>query len=241
MSNFDFEFDPKQAAVSTEAGYRVPSNLYMLGKACDAWLQKRYNAEGRKWTSSQWAKSGGKAPETATQQLARKIRAHAAKSSKPEKKSIGSITVPREPKTPKPQKPPKPYQYRERKRVLKYATSEERKAAVAAATSEAWKRLTPEQREARLQKMRRKPKDDVPRHKRESWKAYKREWDRKRRAEEKLTITEAELEKRRAAARRQYAAKDPAIRKAQSAERRARYNAKLKAKKAAVAALKAAA
>jgi len=241
MSNFDFEFDPKQVAVSTEAGYRVPSNLYMLGKACDAWLQKRYNAEGRKWTSSQWAKSGGKAPETATQQLARKIRAHAAKSSKPVKKSTTGITVPRELKTPKPPKPRKPWEPRKRKSVLKYATPQERKAALAAATSEAWKRLTPEERAARLQKMRRKPKDEVPRHKRESWKTYKREWDRKRRAEEKLTITEAQLEKRRAAARRQYATKDPAIRKAQSAERRARYNIKLKARKAAGAALKAAA
>ena len=213
MSDHDFEFDPKSITVSCEAGYRVPGNLYMLGKACDQWLQKRYATEGRKF-GTVWGKSGGKAPETEVQRLARKIREHAAKKSTAKKS-----TKPAAPKRERSYKP------RKRRSASRFASPQERKAAVSAAMVAAWANMTPEARAVRLEKMRRKPKSDVPRHKRPEWLAYKRAYDKKRRQTDVLS-PEA-IAKRRADARRQYAARDPELRKAQNAERRARHKAKV--------------
>jgi len=215
-------------AVICRAPYRVPSNIYKLGKACDEWLQKRYALEGRKPAAHTWKKADGIRPpapelEARTRKLALAIRKHVAKAEK----------APKPVKLPKAVKPRKP---RTRNRPKKYATEAERRAAISAAIAAAWANLSPEARAARTAKTKRMadPKwEGVPRHKRPAWKAYKREYDRKRRQESSLT-PEA-IEKRRADARRQYAARDPEIRKAQGARRRAKH----KAKKAAAAALKA--
>lgn len=216
--NTDFEFTPKNAVVSHEAGYHVPSNLYKIGKACDAWLQKRYASEGRRPAVMQWRKSEGyraPAPELErnkrTTKLAQAIREHTPKAPKPAK----------EPKLPKASKPPKP---RVRNRPKKYASDAERKAAISAAIAANWANMSPEAKAARSAKAKRKPSSAVPRHKREGWKQYKREYDRKKRAEQALS-PEA-IAKRRAAARRQYAKRDPELLKAQNARRRAKHLAK---------------
>jgi hypothetical protein len=65
-------------AVICRAPYRVPGNLYKLGKACDEWLQKRYALEGRK-VGNHWTRTGGREPETEVQRLARAIRKRKAK------------------------------------------------------------------------------------------------------------------------------------------------------------------
>lgn len=201
-------------AVICHAPYRVPSNIYKLGKACDEWLAKRYASEGRKVPTHTWKKADGYKPpaperEAKTRKLALAIRKY-------------------DPKAPKPVKPPKP-----RVRHKKYASDAERRAAISAALTAVWANMSPEERAARTAKTKRKmdPKwDGVPRHKREAWKQYKREYDRKKRAEQSLT-PEA-VAKRRADARRQYAARDPELRKAQGARRRAKHKAKVAALKA---------
>jgi hypothetical protein len=204
-------------AVICHAPYRVPSNIYKLGKACDEWLAKRYAAEGRKTSTHTWKKADGYKPpaperEAKTRALAMAIRKH-------------------DPKAAKPVKPPK--LVKPRVRHKKYASDAERKAAISAALTSVWANMSPEERSARTAKTRRKmdPKwEGVPRHKREAWKKYKREYDRKKRAAQSLT-PEA-VAKRRADARRQYAARDPELRKAQGARRRAKHRAKVSALKA---------
>ena len=207
-------------AVICHAPYRVPSNIYKLGKACDEWLAKRYASEGRKGPPHTWKKADGYKPpaperESKTRKLALAIRKH-------------------NPKAPKPVKPVKPPKLvKPRVRAKKYASDAERRAAISAAMAAVWANMTPEERAARTAKTKRKmdPKwNGVPRHKREAWKQYKREYDRKKRAEQSLT-PEA-VAKRRADARRQYAARDPELRKAQGARRRAKHKARVAALKA---------
>lgn len=204
-------------AVICHAPYRVPSNIYKLGKACDEWLAKRYASEGRKVPTHTWKKADGYKPpaperEAKTRKLALAIRKY-------------------DPKAPKPAKPPK--LAKPRVRHKKYASDAERKAAISAAMAAVWANMSPEERAARIAKTKRKmdPKwNGVPRHKREAWKQYKREYDRKKRAEQSLT-PEA-VAKRRADARRQYAKRDPELRKAQGARRRAKHKARVAALKA---------
>jgi hypothetical protein len=200
---YESDLMPKHAVAAT-AVWRVPSNLYSLGKACDEWLQKRYNAEGRK-TGNHWTRTGGREPETEVQRLARAIRKHEPKPKRTKAK--------KSPKPPKAEKPPKPIKApRERKPAAprkrnraRYATVEERRAAIAASVAATWAAMTPAERAARHTKMigARKPASAVPRHKRPEWKAYKLEYDRQRRATQVLS-PEA-IAKRRADARRQYA------------------------------------
>ena len=206
-------------AVICHAPYRVPSNIYKLGKACDEWLAKRYASEGRRAAINTWKKADGYKPpaperEAKTRKLALAIRKY-------------------DPKAAKPVKPPK--LAKPRVRAKKYASDAERRAAISAALTAVWANMSPEERAARTAKTKRKmdPKwNGVPRHKREAWKQYKREYDRKKRAEQSLT-PEA-VAKRRADARRQYAARDPELRKAQGARRRAKHKAKTTAQKAAL-------
>jgi hypothetical protein len=207
-------------AVICHAPYRVPSNIYKLGKACDEWLAKRYASEGRRAAINTWKKADGYKPpaperEAKTRKLALAIRKYDPKTPKPVK-------------PPKLVKPPKP-----RVRAKKYASAAERRAAISAALTSVWANMSPEEREARTAKTRRKmdPKwGGVPRHKREAWKKYKREYDRKKR--ETSSLTPEAVAKRRADARRQYAARDPELRKAQGARRRAKHKAKVAALKA---------
>ena len=207
-------------AVICHAPYRVPSNIYKLGKACDEWLAKRYAAEGRRAGIHTWKKADGYKPpaperESKTRKLALAIRKHNPKALK----------------APKPVKPPK--LVKPRVRHKKYASDAERRAAISAAMAAVWANMSHEERAARTAKTKRKmdPKwEGVPRHKREAWKKYKREYDRKKRAEQSLT-PEA-VAKRRADARRQYAARDPELRKAQGARRRAKHKARVAALKA---------
>jgi len=77
MSHYNSDLQPKHAVIAS-AIWKIPGNLYSLGKACDVWLQKRYNAEGRR-ASCQWSRSGGREPETEVQRLARAIRKHEPK------------------------------------------------------------------------------------------------------------------------------------------------------------------
>ena len=77
-------------AVICHAPYRVPSNIYKLGKACDEWLAKRYAAEGRKTFTHTWKKVDGYKPpaperEAKTRALAMAIRKHDPKAPKPVK------------------------------------------------------------------------------------------------------------------------------------------------------------
>jgi hypothetical protein len=108
-------------AVICHAPYRVPSNIYKLGKACDEWLAKRYAAEGRRAATYTWKKVDGYKPpaperEAKTRALAQAIRKYNPKAPKPVKAV----------------KPPKP-----RARAKKYATEAERKAAISAALTAA--------------------------------------------------------------------------------------------------------
>jgi hypothetical protein len=66
-------------AVICHAPYRVPSNIYKLGKACDEWLARRYAAEGRRAATHTWKKVDGYKPpaperEAKTRALAQAIR-----------------------------------------------------------------------------------------------------------------------------------------------------------------------
>lgn len=100
----------------------------------------------------------------------------------------------------------------------KHATMEEAKAAMAAAAKGYWLNMTPEQRTAKLQamaakraeKLAKQPKAErKPRTQTEKWKAYKLEWNRKRRL---IPLTPEQLEKRREHARKRYAKEDPKVR-----------------------------
>lgn len=211
----DFDFHPKMAAVSHVGGYHVPGNMYKIGKACDAWLARRYALEGRRPAISQWRKATEyRAPEPhldAAREAARLAKAVAAH--KPKGKAV-KITVPRDPKPNKSVKPPRKH----KPRVKKYATPEERRAAMAANTAAYWAEMDPAKRAERLEAMRQrkiKHPADVPRHKRPEWLAYKREWERQRRKTHPLT--EAQLEHRRAQARKNDRARR-AKRKAEAAK-----------------------
>lgn len=207
-------------AVICHAPYRVPSNIYKLGKACDEWLAKRYASEGRRAAIHTWKKADGYKPpaperESKTRALALAIRKYDPKAAKPVKAA----------------KPPK--LVKPRVRHKKYASDAERRAAISAAMAAVWANMSPEERAARTAKTRRKmdPKwNGVPRHKREAWKQYKREYDRKKR--ETSSLTPEAVAKRRADARKRYAARDPELRKAQGARRRAKHKAKVAALKA---------
>lgn len=199
MSSSMYESDlmPKHAVAAT-AVWRVPSNLYSLGKACDAWLQKRYASDGRK-TGNHWTRTGGREPESEVQRLARAIRKHEPKPKA--KKPPKPVAQPKPPKAERIRKPAGP---RKRNRA-KYATLEERKAAIAASVAATWAAMTPAERAARHAKMigARKPASTVPRHKRPEWRAYKLEYDRQRRSTQ--VLSPEVIAKRRADARRQYA------------------------------------
>jgi hypothetical protein len=67
MSHYNSDLQPKHAVIAS-AIWKIPGNLYALGKACDAWLQKRYNAEGRK-TSNQWTRTSKIQPKPKRQKL----------------------------------------------------------------------------------------------------------------------------------------------------------------------------
>jgi len=140
------EFDPRQAMPSEVAGYRVPGNLYKLGKACDEWLQKRYALEGRKVTN-QWYKSGQHKPpavDSATKALAVRIRDHRPKSKSKSK-----------PKAPKPKKQSTytyPYRYQKRNRA-KYSTEAERREAKSRGAKARWDALTPQDKAKHIEMM----------------------------------------------------------------------------------------
>lgn len=180
----DYEFHPKHAHLSTEGGYRVPSNLYKIGKACDEWLARRHALEGRRPAICQWKKATEYRPpeperdaERKIKQLAREIRRHVPESKAQKAKRKSS------------------------RRQKKYATEAERKAAMAANTAAYWASMDPVKKAERLEAMRqRKIKHAVPRHKRPGWLEYKREWERKRRKTHPLT--QEQLEHRRAQARK---------------------------------------
>lgn len=232
MNEHNFtEFDPRQATPSEVAGYRVPGNLYKLGKACDEWLARRYALEGRRPATSQWYKTGQPkppVPDSATKALAIRIRDHRPKGNGNGKTKTKSIKVPRDPK-PKP-----PYQYRKRNRA-KYATEAERREAKKNGALSRWNAMTPEQKAALLAKMHasKKPKSTVPRHKRPGWREYKREYDRQKR--ETTVLTVEQIEERRRKSRELYAKQaqtNPEKLRAQNAARRARRKAKTTALKA---------
>jgi len=223
------EFDPRQATPSVTAGYRVPGNLYKLGKACDEWLQKRYALEGRKVTN-QWYKSGQHKPpavDSATKALAVRIRDH-----RPKPKAKAKA------KAPKPKKQSTyTYRYQKRNRA-KYSTEAERTEAKRQGALSRWNAMTPEQRAAHVEKMaakRKKPANPVPRHLRPEWAEYRREWQRQHR--QKTVLTPEQIEERRRKSRELYARQDPEKKRQQNAQRRQRQ----KAKKADQAALRAAA
>jgi hypothetical protein len=142
------EFDPRQAMPSEVAGYRVPGNLYKLGKACDEWLQKRYALEGRKVTN-QWYKSGQHKPpavDSATKALAVRIRDHRPKANPKAK-------APLEPKPPKPKKQSTyTYRYQKRNRA-KYSTEAERREAKSRGAKARWDALTPQDKAKHIEMM----------------------------------------------------------------------------------------
>ena len=127
---------------------------------------------------------------------------------------------------PKP-KTPVPYKYRKRNRA-KYATEEERREAKKNGALSRWNAMTPEQKAAHVAMMHasKKPKSTIPRHKRPSWREYKREYDRQKR--KTIVLTVEQIEERRRKSRELYAKQarlNPEKLRAQNAARRARRQA----------------
>lgn len=115
--------------------------------------------------------------------------------------------------------------------AAKYATPEERAAAIRAQMKRFWETMPAEQKAARMAKVNaRKPKSDVPRWKRDSWKKYKSAWDRERRKNN--LETEEQKNRRLENARKRYLIKreSPEF-KAKEKAKRERYRAKIKATK----------
>lgn len=119
---------------------------------------------------------------------------------------------------------------RKRKPRAKYATDEERRAAISAAVKARWAAMTKETKAARVTKIQanRPKKEVVPRHMRPEWKAYRLAWQR---ANRKPVTDPVEIQKRRDKARKRYAALDPVVRKERNRIRKERQRAKRKAEK----------